>query len=63
MNAVYSLMLDEMDTLDAAARLLRRGGRCVISHPLGRAFVGELQQQVPDLIAQTLPDPARLDTV
>jgi len=46
MNAVYSTMLDETDTLEAAARLLRRGCRVVISHPLGRAFVGELQKQV-----------------
>jgi SAM-dependent methyltransferase len=47
MNAVYSLMLDETDTLEAAARMLRRGGRVVISHPLGREFVGGLQKQVP----------------
>ena len=41
MNAVYSLMLDECDSLEAAARMLRRGGRVVVSHPLGRENVRE----------------------
>ena len=46
MNSVYSIMLDEVGTLDAASRVLRRDGRLVLSHPLGREFVTNLQQQV-----------------
>ena len=61
MNAVYSLMLDETDALEAASRVLRRGGRTVISHPLGSGFVAELQRQVPDLIEHRLPSPQHLD--
>lgn len=63
MNAVYSLMLDETDALEAASRLLRRGGRTLISHPLGSAFIAELQRQVPDLIEHRLPSPQHLDEV
>jgi hypothetical protein len=46
MNSVYSIMLDEVGTLEAASRVLRRDGRLVLSHPLGREFVTNLQQQV-----------------
>ena len=46
MNSVYSIMLDEVGTLEAAGRVLRRDGRLVLSHPLGREFVTNLQQQV-----------------
>jgi len=63
MNAVYSLMLDECDSLEAAARMLRRGGRVVVSHPLGRSFVGDLKQKVPDLIEHNLPTAEHLDKV
>lgn len=63
MNSVYSLMLDENDALEAAGRMLRRGGRLVISHPLGRSFVGDLKQKVPDLIEHNLPTPEHLDKV
>ena len=63
LNAVYSLMLDEIDTLEAGARLLRRGGRLVLSHPLGKAFVADLQKQVPDLIEHPLPSAHHLDSL
>ena len=63
LNAVYSLMLDEIDTLEAGARLLRRGGRLVLSHPLGKAFIADLQKQVPDLIEHPLPSALHLDSL
>jgi len=63
LNAVYSLMLDETETLEAGARLLRRGGRLVLSHPLGKGFVADLQKQVPDLIEHQLPSAQHLDSL
>ena len=56
-NGCFSNILDKSRTLNNLYRLLRQGGRLVISHPLGRDFIVELKKHAP-LYLDLLPDEA-----
>jgi len=46
-NACFSNIVDKSSALDNLHRMMRSGGRLVISHPMGRAFVLDLIQRAP----------------
>ena len=56
-NACFSNIMDKSKSLDNLHRLLRRKGRLVISHPLGRDFIIELKKHTPFHL-DLLPDEA-----
>jgi len=55
-NACFSNMHDQVEAARVAANLLRPGGRLVISHPMGSAFVRHLHQEDPLMVPHLLPD-------
>jgi SAM-dependent methyltransferase len=57
MNAMYGNIADKPRACQNAARMLRPGGRLVVSHPEGRAFVDQLRLTT-DLFIESLPDRA-----
>jgi len=61
LNAVLPTMFDPVLALRAAASHVKRGGRVVVSHPLGAAFVKQLKGSMSDLILHELPNKAGLD--
>ncbi len=56
-NACFSNIMDKSKSLNNLYRLLRRKGRLVISHPLGRDFIIELKKHAPFHL-DLLPDEA-----
>jgi ubiquinone/menaquinone biosynthesis C-methylase UbiE len=54
MNGMYGNIADKPAACRNAARMLRPGGRLVISHPEGRAFVDQLRA-ASDLFIESLP--------
>jgi ubiquinone/menaquinone biosynthesis C-methylase UbiE len=56
-NACFSNIMNKSKCLDNLYRLLRRKGRLVISHPLGRDFIVELKKHTPFHL-DLLPDEA-----
>lgn len=54
-NAVFGNFYDERLALKAINRLLRTGGRLIISHPMGRDFVAGLRRSDPKLVLRELP--------
>jgi SAM-dependent methyltransferase len=54
MNAMYGNIADKPRACRNAARILRPGGRLVVSHPEGRAFVDQLRM-TSDLFIESLP--------
>ncbi len=46
-NACYSNLIDKHKTFRNLRRMIRPGGRLIISHPLGRSFVEFLKENVP----------------
>lgn len=54
MNGMYGNIADKPAACRNAARLLRPGGRLVVSHPEGRAFVDQLRA-ASDLFIESLP--------
>jgi SAM-dependent methyltransferase len=54
MNAMYGNIADKPRACRNSARLLRPGGRLVVSHPEGRAFVDQLRV-TGDLFIESLP--------
>jgi len=54
MNAMYGNIADKPSACRNIARLLRPGGRLVVSHPEGRAFVDQLRVTT-DLFIESLP--------
>ncbi|MGH9425137.1 MAG: class I SAM-dependent methyltransferase, partial [Terriglobia bacterium] len=54
MNAMYGNVADKPRACRNAARMLRLGGRLVVSHPEGRAFVDQLRM-TSDLFIESLP--------
>jgi ubiquinone/menaquinone biosynthesis C-methylase UbiE len=54
MNAMYGNIADKSRACRNAARMLRPGGRLVVSHPEGRAFVEQLRM-TSDLFIESLP--------
>ena len=57
MNAMYGNIADKPRACQNAARMLRPGGRLIVSHPEGRAFVDQLRLTT-DLFIESLPDKA-----
>ena len=55
-NACFSNMYDQKEAAQAAAGLLRSGGRVVISHPMGRDFACRLHESDPLMVPHLLPD-------
>ncbi len=54
MNAMFGNIADKPAACCEAARMLRSGGRLVVSHPEGRGFVDELRA-ASDLFIEALP--------
>ncbi|MGB8889425.1 MAG: methyltransferase domain-containing protein [Candidatus Korobacteraceae bacterium] len=54
MNGMYGNIADKPAACRNAARMLRPGGRLVVSHPEGRAFVDQLRA-ISDLFIESLP--------
>jgi ubiquinone/menaquinone biosynthesis C-methylase UbiE len=54
MNGMYGNIADKPAACGNAARILRSGGRLVVSHPEGRAFVDQLRE-TSDLFIESLP--------
>jgi SAM-dependent methyltransferase len=54
MNAMYGNIADKPRACQNAAQMLRPGGRLVVSHPEGRAFVDQLRVTT-DLFIESLP--------
>ena len=46
-NACYSNIADKASTFSNISRMLKPGGRLVISHPLGKSFIGQIKEQSP----------------
>ncbi len=55
MNGMYGNIADKPAACRNAARMLRWGGRLVVSHPEGRAFVDQLRAN-SDLFIESLPN-------
>ena len=47
LNACYPNIIDKHNSFTNIQRMLRPGGRVIISHPLGRSFVETLKPRVP----------------
>ena len=54
MNGMYGNIADKPAACRNAARMLRPGGRLVVSHPEGRTFVDQLRE-TSDLFIESLP--------
>ena len=54
-NACFGNMHDQTAILAQAASVTEAGGRVIISHPLGRAFVAALRDQDPTIVPHDLP--------
>jgi SAM-dependent methyltransferase len=55
-NACYSNLIDKHAAFTNLRRMLRPGGRLLISHPLGRSFVQVLKANVPFPLDDFPPD-------
>lgn len=62
-NAVFGNFPDQAAVLKTLRRLLADGGRLVISHPMGRAFVRRLRRHNPKLVPHLLPVGRRLESL
>jgi len=62
MNAMYGNIAGKPRACRNAARMLRRLGRLVVSHPEGRAFVDRLRDAT-DLFVESLPTRQECDTI
>jgi ubiquinone/menaquinone biosynthesis C-methylase UbiE len=62
MNGMYGNIADKPAACSNAARMLRLGGRFVVSHPEGRAFVDQLRA-TSDLFIESLPPKEEFEAV
>jgi hypothetical protein len=62
MNGMYGNIADKPGACRNAARMLRSGGRLVVSHPEGRAFVDQLRAS-SDLFIESLPAKEKFKTL
>jgi SAM-dependent methyltransferase len=58
-NACYSNIIDKHKAFTNIGRMTRDGGRVIISHPMGRSFVGMLKPNVPFPLDDFPPDPTQ----
>lgn len=58
LNAMFGNLWNQSRTLRFLATRLVTGGRLVISHPMGSAFVAELHRGDPQMVPHTMPDRA-----
>jgi ubiquinone/menaquinone biosynthesis C-methylase UbiE len=54
-NACFGNIFDQKQVIGKMRKALRAGGKVIISHPLGNAFVEKLKEQDPKLVLQRLP--------
>ncbi len=47
LNACYPNIVDKPRSFENISRMMKRGGRMVISHPLGRSFIELLKEKSP----------------
>jgi riboflavin kinase len=59
-NACFGNLFDQKATLDSTSKRLNPGGRIVISHPLGNAFVAKLNAMDAKLVLSLLPSKEQL---
>ena len=62
LNGMYGNIADKPAACGNAARMLQSGGRLVVSHPEGRAFVDQLRA-TSDLFIESLPTKEEFGTV
>jgi len=62
MNGMYGNIADKPAACSNAARTLRSGGRLVVSHPEGRAFVDQLRA-TSDVFIESLPSKEEFEAV
>ncbi|NIR31935.1 MAG: methyltransferase domain-containing protein [Gammaproteobacteria bacterium] len=60
-NAMFGNVWDQRLTLERTAERVSRGGRMVISHPMGARFVEELRRDDPALVPHPLPGAERVE--
>jgi ubiquinone/menaquinone biosynthesis C-methylase UbiE len=68
-NACYPNIVDKAGAFTNISRMMRRGGRMVISHPMGKDFIASLRETTPFPLddfperseAETLMDPFGFD--
>ncbi len=54
-NACFGNFFDQRSVIDTAVHLADRGGRIVISHPMGSGFVAALHKSEPEIVPHLLP--------
>jgi len=54
-NACFGNVFDQARALREVGKLVKKGGRVVISHPLGADFVEELRRRSPSVVLADLP--------
>jgi ubiquinone/menaquinone biosynthesis C-methylase UbiE len=59
-NAVFPHFTDKPKALSEIRRLLKPGGRLVISHPIGREAVNSLHQGAGEVVAEDRVPPAKV---
>ncbi len=59
-NAVFPHFTDKSKALSEIRRLLKPGGRLVISHPIGREAVNSLHQGAGEVVAEDRVPPAKV---
>lgn len=59
-NACFANLYDQRAAVQAAAAMLKPGGRLVVSHPMGRVFVCYLMDQDPTIVVGELPPTQRV---
>jgi ubiquinone/menaquinone biosynthesis C-methylase UbiE len=62
MNGMYGNIADKPAACRNAARMLRSGGRLVVSHPEGRAFIDQLRAS-SDLFIEAFPTREEFETL
>jgi len=62
MNGMYGNIADKPAACGNASRMLRSGGRLLVSHPEGRAFVDHLRE-TSDLFIESLPTKEEFETL
>lgn len=62
-NGMFGNVWDQRETLQTISTHLTQGGRVLISHPLGAAFVEELRKSDPRMVPHSLPRKERLTSL